>query len=336
MLTHRFDQPGTILRVPRTPLLDGTHLNWLIAEYIAWQRAHLDHQRTVDGYAYHLWWFTQWWQAQGPARDWQLRPADLVLFERHLRSTVSARTQRPLTYNTRATILKRLREALRWALNQGYVERDYTPWVPNADGGPPKRKAAAISALHHLLDAATAGPCPLRDRAILAMLMGMGLRREELSSLDIDAVVVEADHSGYAAVVGKRTRANPSGEREAAFDCATGNILVAYLDDDGRTQGPLFVGQRGNRLTGQGIYKVVKRLVAAAGLTDQIIGPHDLRRAFATHYRRNRKDKASGDLLRRQLGHASYSQTDEYTLLDVNDIRADLISPLALFAVADG
>lgn len=334
MLTDPNDL-GSIYRAPRTPLLDGTHLNWLITQYIGWQRARLDQQRTVDGYAYQLAWFVDWWQTQGPARAWRLCPDDLALFERHLRTVISARTRRPLTYNTRATILKRLREALRWALAHGYVDRDYTGWVPKADGGPPKRKAAAIGALCRLLDIAGGGRDPHRDRAILAMLMGMGLRRAELSGLDIDDVVVEADHSGYAAVVGKRTRANPTGAREAAFDCATGHILVAYLDDDGRTHGPLFVGQRGDRLTGQGIYKVVKKLVAAAGLEGQIVGPHDLRRAFATHYRRNRPDKASGDLLRRQLGHASYSQTDEYTLLDIDDIRADLVSPLALFTVAD-
>jgi site-specific recombinase XerD len=92
----------------------------------------------------------------------------------------------------------------------------------------------------------------------------------------------------------------------------------------------LFIGQRGKRLTGQGVYKVVKTAIAEAHLQNQIIGPHDLRRAFATYYRRNRGDKQSADLLRRQLGHAGYAQTDEYTLLEVDDIRLDLVSPVAL------
>jgi site-specific recombinase XerD len=328
-------ETGTIRLDPHVPTLDATHLNWLIGRYIEACRSRLDHQATVDGYEYQLRWFVAWWEAEGPALKWLLHPDDLARFEKYLRTAISPRTKRKLSYHTRATILKRLAETLHWALDMGYVERDYTKWVPSADGGPPKRKAAGIASLHKLLDTAGRGSKALRNKTIHAMLMGMGLRRAELSNLDIEEVVIEADHSGYASVVGKRTKANQTGERLAAFDSSTGEIIVAYLDNVGRSSGPLFVGERGNRLTGQGIYKVVKRAIEAASLQAQIIGPHDLRRAFATHYRRNRKDKQSGDLLSRQLGHQSPDQTNEYTLLDIDDIREDLVSPISLWVERD-
>jgi site-specific recombinase XerC len=321
---------GQINLTPRVPALNGKHLNWLLAEYIAACRTRLDHQVTVDGYEYQLLWFKNWWKEEGPVRNWLLHTDDLMRFEKYLRTVTSSATKKRLAYNTRATIVKRLREALHWAQVQGYLDRDYTKWVPKADGAPPKRHAAHITALHQLLEVVSAGPEPIRNLAIVAMLMGMGLRRAELSHLNIEEVVIEADFSGYAHVVGKRTKANPLGEREAAFDSATGKIIVVYLDSLDRTSGPLFIGQRGERLTGQGVYKVVKRAIADANLEGQIIGPHDLRRAFATFYRRNRGDKQSADLLRRQLGHAGYAQTDEYTLLEVDDIRVDLVSPVAL------
>jgi site-specific recombinase XerD len=321
---------GQINLAPHVPALNGTHLNWLMDQYIAACRTRLDHQLTVDGYAYQLLWWKSWWNEEGPIRQWLLRADDLSQFEKYLRLATSPATKRRLSYHTRATIVKRLREALHWAQAQGYLDRDYTKWVPKADGAPPKRKAANISALTMLLEVAGHSSEPLRNHAIIAMLLGMGLRREELSHLNIEEVVIEADFSGYAHVVGKRTKANQSGERDAAFDSATGQIVVAYLDADGRMNGPLFIGQRGERLTGQGIYKVVKTAIAEANLESQIIGPHDLRRAFATYYRRNRGDKQSADLLRRQLGHAGYAQTDEYTLLEVDDIRVDLVSPVAL------
>lgn len=323
---------GEINISPRIPALKATHLNWLLATYIASCRARLANKITVDGYEYELRWFVDWWNREGPPRNWLLTPPDLAAFEVYLRGCQSPHTGKTLAYHTRLTILKRLREALKWAQELGYVDRDYRQWIPQADGAPPKRKAPGLSSLKKLLDSVKRGPYYLRNRAIIAILMGMGLRREEASHLNIEDIVIMADCSGYARVTGKRTRANPEGKREAAFDKPTGAILVAHIDATRRISGPLFVSKHGKRLSGQGIYKMLKDVIEAADLEEEIIGPHDLRRAFATHYRRNRSDKMSGDLLRRQLGHASYSQTDEYTLLDVNDIRLDIVSPLFLLS----
>lgn len=318
---------GIIQRTPRVPALDGTHLNWLIAHYLKTCRYRLDTSTSASSYQYQLQWFVNWWETQGPPRDWLLRPHDFAQFERYLRSVTSPRTKRPLTYHTRLTVIKRLKEMFRWAYDNGYVERDYRQWIPSAEGGPPKRHAATIAQLRHLLEATVS----LRNRAMVAMMMGMGLRRGEVASLDVEDVVVYADNSGYARVTGKRTRTNLDGKREAAFDSATGIILVTYLDALGRDRGTLFEGDPGRRISGSGIYVMLKKLIVAAGLETVISGPHDLRRAFATHYRRNRTGKGSADLLQRQLGHARFSTTTEYTLLTVDDIRADLVSPLALF-----
>ena len=311
---------------PAIHALDATHLNWLIERYIHASYLRLENTVTVDRYAAELHWFTRWWADDGPTRGWVINPEDFVRFERHLRQARA----KPLAYLTRHTIIKRLKEALRWAHENGYLDRDYTKWIPPAVGAPPKRKAASIASLHRLIDAAGKSHKGrrLRDRCIVAMLMGIGLRRAEVTSLNIEDVIVEADHSGYVNVVGKRTKANADGRRAAAFDSATGVIIVEYLDSCAYTRGPLFLGERGGRLLGNGVYKVVKRAIAAASLEGEITGPHDLRRAFATHYKRNRRE--GGDMLRRQLGHASFTQTAEYTLMEVDDIRAEMISPLSL------
>lgn len=329
------EEAETINLAPRVPALNGTHLNVLIDLYIEACRLRLDHQVTVDGYEYQLIWFKDWWQGTGPGQSWRLLPDDFMRFEKYLRGATSAATGRQISYNTRHTIIKRLKEMFGWAFEKGYLQRDYGKWVPNAEGGPPKRSAAGIPSLQRLLKAAGEGRQPVRNRAIVAMLMGMGLRRAELSGLNLEKVVVLADHSGHAHVVGKRTRANPTGHRQAAFDSATGKIIVAYLDSQNRASGPMFLGQRGERLTGQGIYKVVKEAIAASSLQAQIVGPHDLRRAFSTHWARNSPGPDSAHRRQRQLGHESYEQTMEYTLLDIDDIRVDLISPLALFPEDD-
>lgn len=330
---YEADDPeeDTIDLTPRMPALNGTSLNLLIDIYIDACRSRLDHQITVDGYEYQLIWFKDWWQVQGPGQNWRLLPSDFMRFEKFLRSAISSATHRVISYHTRHTIIKRLKEMFGWAFDKHYLKRDYGSWIPPADGGPPKRSAAGLPSLQKLLRAAGEGREAVRNRAVVAMLMGMGLRRAELSGIDIEKVVVHADYSGNSEVVGKRTRANKTGERKVAFDIPTGKIIVAYLDSQERISGPLFLGQRGERLTGQGIYKVVKDAIALASLEKQITGPHDLRRAFSTHWARASPGPDSAHRRQKQLGHESYEQTMEYTLLDVDDIRADLISPLALF-----
>lgn len=324
---------GQINLAPTVHVLNATHLNMLIDIYIDACRVRLEHQVTVNGYYYQLEWFKRWWQDVGPLQSWLLSATDFILFERYLRHVKSPSTHKLLAYNTRKTVMKRMGEMFRWAQNAGYLDRDYTTWIVPAQGGAPDRKAASLTALQRLLAAASkpGDSDYLRNRAIIAMLMGMGLRRAELSHLDIDQVVIHADCSGHANVVGKKTRANPNGTRQAAFDAPTGEIIIEYLDDEHRYRGPLFVGVHGKRLTGQGIYKLVKKAIARAELEEEIIGPHDLRRAFSTHWARHSPGPDAAHRRQLQLGHASYEQTSEYTLLDVDDIRIDIVSPLALF-----
>lgn len=324
---------GTINRTPHTPALDGTHLAWLIEQFLGDRRAKLDNQKTVDGYTCRLRWFTTWWDDYGPAHSWQLQQPDLIAFERFLRTAISSLTKRPLAYNFRISITIKLREVFNWAWRNGYTERSYAVWVVNAHGGPPKRKAAGITALVHLLAEASNSRKPTRDRAMIAMFIGMGLRRSEISNLNIEHLVFEADLSGYAHIYGKRTTANPTGERDAAFDAATGRIIAEHIDAGVFERGPLFYNRDEGRLAPVGVYRVVKAIVRRAGLSEEIQGCHDLRRSFATHYARTNRGQDSADRIRRQLGHANFSQTTDYQLLDVHDIRSGLVSPVS-FVVA--
>jgi integrase len=216
-----------------------------------------------------------------------------------------------------------------WAAEHNYTDRDYGVWLPAAYGAKPKRRAARLEELEQLFAAATSD----RDRCILALLIGTGIRRSECASLHVEMVRLYADSSGVATVIGKRTTANPDGLREVAIDTATGGYVRTHLDSCGYASGPLFRGHSGTRtgeaLRPQGIYNVVKRCVRRAGL-DSIVGPHDLRRAFATHMVRLHQGDITADLLRRQMGHSNYKMTALYTLLDAEDIRDALISPLQM------
>lgn len=319
---------GTIHRTPSVPSLNARDLNWLIEQFLSWSRTQLDNHATVDSYASNLAWFTSWWEEVGPAQEWRLKQRDLELFERHLRGVISKRTKQKLSWHSRNDVMRRLREMFHWAFEKSHTDRDYAEWVPRADGGAPKRRAATMLALMQLLSAAGNSANASRDRAMLAMMMGMGLRRVEIVNLNVEDVTIEADGSGYAKVIGKSTKANESGERDAAFDAATGQLIRVHMDSVEYERGALFRTSKGTRMNGQAVYRATKKLIEAAGLEEEIQACHDLRRAFATFVQRNRKGTDGADRLRRQLGHKSFTQTAEYALLDVEDLRVDFISPL--------
>lgn len=323
----RADEVGGINLDPPEPKLDARHLDRLIELWLDEMAGRL-RPETAEGYAYKLLHFREWWARVGPDLDWRLGRRDLERFAREL-CQVNSRTGEPLSYHSRNDVHRRLRQMFKWAFLHGYTEaKDYSGWVPVADGEAPRRSAVSVEALAALFEAAGRSPHAARDRAILAVFIGTGVRRAECARLTVEDLAFHADGSGSATVHGKRTRANESGIRQVAFDAATGHCLSAYLDAAGLESGPLWPGGQGP-LSTQGIYRVVKRCIAAAGLEGEIQACHDLRRAFATHFARSYRDPMGADLLRRQMGHTTYRMSSHYTLLDVEDIRDRLHSPMA-------
>lgn len=325
---------GSIKLDPEEPMLDARDLDQLIDRFLNAKRKSAVMEKTVAGYADKLRWFRGWWAEVGPSHKWLLCEDDLIEFEKWLRIVKSPATGRKLGYHTRNDVLRRLREAFHWACTKNHTVFDYANWVPKAEGGPPLRRAAISSQLLRLMDAAaTSSAYPLRDQAILACMIGMGLRRGEVVNLNVEDVTIQPDSSGYVRVHGKHTKALPTGERDVAMDSATGKFLVTHLESVVYESGPLFCTanrpDRG-RITTQGVYRVTRAAVEAAKLTNVINGCHDLRRAFSTHFIRTKKSAAAADLLRRQMGHASFSMTSQYNLLGVEDIRREIISPLTI------
>lgn len=331
MSSNHAVEVGSITRSPIVPTLDGTHLAWLIDQYLHDRRARVD-AVTARSYACRLNIVVAWWCEVGPRQQWRLRASDLALFERHLRQRVSANSGKPLAFTYRKAILQSLREVLQWAHTNGYTDHNYSGWVPAAYGTKERRRAANEEELLRLLAECDNSPRRVRDRAIIAVFIGMGLRCVEVSNLDVENIHFAADGSGYANVRGKRTKANRDGKRDAAFEVATGQLIAEHIAALRTPTGPLFVSYRYKRLAPYTLYGIVKKLIVRAGLEKQIQACHDLRRAFTTYYARQKTGGASADLRRRQLGHASYSQTTEYTLYEVDDIRQDIISPVSLLA----
>jgi integrase/recombinase XerD len=153
-------------------------------------------------------------------------------------------------------------------------------------------------------------PKNLRDTALLAMLYATGMRVTEVVSLQQQDVDL-ANATLYC----------PSKEdqvRELPFDEETKEILATYLEE-GRpylvkdsSEEALFLNHRGQQLTRQGLWLIIKAYAKEANL-DKSVTPHTLRHSFAAHKLANGSNLQEVQQL---LGHANISTTQIYTQLD--------------------
>jgi integrase/recombinase XerD len=159
-------------------------------------------------------------------------------------------------------------------------------------------------------------PAGARDRAILELLYGAGLRISELTGLDVDDLDVD---DGVVRVLGKggKERDVPIGgqARAAVADyLTTGRPALASA----RSRGALFLNARGGRLTRQSCARLLAQHARAAGIR-RAVTPHDLRHSFATHLLEGGADVR---VVQELLGHASVATTQIYTLVTTEHLRS--------------
>lgn len=339
---------GSIRRNPEKPEFDLSDYRWLIDQWLSDRSKHVGSE-TVRGYTQKIHYFGDWWTKVGADHNWRISETRFEEFEAWLRLTYRTWKGNPLAFNTRHDAIRRLREMLKWAYDREITSINLAKWVRSAEGAPPVRKAATPDQLQRLLDATRQTNWPERSLAILALLLGAGLRRREsvaveceddgvdegdLAGLLIENIVFYAGNSGLLTVIGKKTKANPSGLRQVAFDAQVGAILIDYLTHLGATSGPLLRNARfrDRSLGHKGVYYVVKEVIRLAGLGDVIDACHQLRRNYSHYWMKSTEGPAAADFLRRNLGHKNFSQTTEYTMLDATDIVPHAHSPLSMLA----
>jgi integrase/recombinase XerD len=150
-------------------------------------------------------------------------------------------------------------------------------------------------------------PTAHRDRALLELMYACGLRASEAIGMDLRDIDLE---SGVL-----RARGTGSRERVVPVGRAAIEAVRIYIERGrrgllrGRLEAKLFVNFRGEPLTRQGLYKIVRRHAATAGLADRM-SPHTLRHTFATHLLAGGCDLRS---VQEMLGHADVATTQLYT-----------------------
>ena len=225
--------------------------------------------------------------------------------------------QRNYAATTVARKVAAIRSLFNFMVAEGIIKANPIQDVRSPKIGKSLPKPISISQVRLLLEqpSKVSTPEAKRDRAMLELLYASGMRVSELVSLNLGDVDLE---NGYVRCLGKgsKERVIPIYEQAALvvkeYIEGTRPQLVHKADEKA-----LFVNLRGDRLTRQGFWQILKGYAKAANLEIEIT-PHTLRHSFATHMLNGGADLRSVQEL---LGHANISTTQVYTHLTTEHIR---------------
>jgi integrase/recombinase XerD len=228
---------------------------------------------------------------------------------------VRKESQAGLSARSLARLISALRSFFRFLVLSGFVKRDPSARLTTPSTWLALPKFLTVEEVEALLKAPDATKAHgVRDRAMLEVLYGSGLRVSELATLKVAEVNLG---DGFLVCRGKggKERIVPLGR--SACDAvkrwlAEGRPLV---DEDGREE--LFLSRRGRPFTRQGLWKLLRQHAATAGLPPKI-SPHVLRHSFATHLLERGADLRSVQLM---LGHSQITTTQIYTHVSRERLR---------------
>jgi integrase/recombinase XerD len=238
---------------------------------------------------------------------------------------VSARTLRDYVYHLKdlglapASIRRNVsavRTYFRFLLGEGLLVRD-----PSERLETPKRwrtlpEVLTVAEVERLLAAPSLDdPLVFRDRALLELAYGAGLRVSEWITLGTRDILLE---DGLVRVFGKGSK-----ERLVPIGRTAIGAVAVYLRElrprleKGQGRGILLLNARGEPLSRMGAWKILRKYVDKAGITKRV-SPHTLRHSFATHLLEGGADLRA---VQEMLGHADISTTQIYTHVDREYLR---------------
>jgi integrase/recombinase XerD len=266
---------------------------------------------TLAAYRNDLTQFTQHLIDQGSVARWdEVSQSQIVDYILHMKELEYASS-------TVARKVAAIKSFFHYLRDEGIVKNDPTLTLESPKVKKHLPKAISEDDVERLLAEPTKSDSPkaLRDSALLEVLYATGMRVTELVSLNVTDVDLEAG-TVYCIGKGDRERVVPIYDQAAL-------ILGRYLTE-GRPhlvrdagEQALFLNHRGERLTRQGLWLIIKHYVDAIGIESEVT-PHTLRHSFATHMLHG------GAKLRdvqKLLGHANISTTQVYTQVTRDHLR---------------
>jgi len=292
------------------------HDDWLVVERGLAENSLAAYRRDLRRYESFL-------RARGATDPATIGEETVHTYVRHLETLTDDDGTRLLAPSSVARALVAVRSFHRFCAREGFVDRD-----PSEEVGAPRVPAGIPKALDEeqvdrLLGAVTGDdPLAQRDRALLELLYGTGIRISEAVGLDLADLNLE---DGMLRVLGKGSK-----ERIVPVGRSARTAMEAYLRDGrlelraarrgrlARDGDAVVLNARGGRISRQSCWTIVRRAGERVGLEDHL-SPHVLRHSCATHMLDHGADLR---VVQELLGHASISTTQVYTKVSPERLRA--------------
>ena len=243
----------------------------------------------------------------------------------HIRDYLGTLYQRGLSKASAARALAAIRSWFKWLARAGHVEQNVASLVATPRLPKHLPRVPSIEQMNRVVDSVgeDAASWPARDKAILELLYGCGIRNAELTALNLNDIYW-ANEAILVRGKGQKQRYVPLGDASAqalrAYLAERSARLAANKGKKGPATPALFInlqlrglGRIGGqaRLTTRSVGRIVKRIAILRGLSADV-HPHTLRHAFGTHLLEEGADLRA---IQELLGHERLSTTQRYTQL---------------------
>ena len=249
--------------------------------------------------------------AYAGSRDW--KSIDHIA----IRGFLSQLYEKGLGKTSVARSLAAVRSLYRWLAREGMVEQNPAKLVATPKLAKRLPRVPTIEEMNSVLD----GPMPEsaafpeRDRLMLELLYGCGIRNSELTGINLDDIHLSAE---AILIRGKGKK-----ERFVPFGVSVTSALAAYvpsrqttLSATRKNTAALLINHRGGRLTTRSVGRIIKKIAVAKGLSPDV-HPHTLRHAFGTHMLEEGADLRA---IQELLGHERLATTERYTQLSMKHV----------------
>ena len=249
--------------------------------------------------------------AYAGSRDWK------TIDHLAIRGFLSHLYEKGLGKASVARSLAAVRSLYHWLAQEGVVEQNPAALVSTPKLPKKLPRVPTIEEMNNVLDGQMpeVASFPERDRLMLELLYGCGIRNSELVGINLDDIRLSAE----AILIrgkGKKERYVPFGDSVRTALAIYLPVRQQVLASCKKNVAALLINQRCGRLTTRSVGRIIKKIAVAKGLSPDV-HPHTLRHAFGTHMLEEGADLRA---IQEMLGHERLSTTQRYTQLSMKHV----------------